>query len=255
MKPKQQIWAFADVDDNLITTRRVAPCEDCDVAAVDAKGDPCGWLTPKQKQFLSLLSSRVRIVPTTARTTTGMKQMRLPIKRGYSIVSFGGVIRTADGSSEPRFRALIAPQAEAESATLKRLLSVMQKHCTAHQVDARIRVAADDGLDLFLSIKHNARDLIAMAALKEVLAAELARLPGWQLHFNGNFLAALPPFLGKDKAVQWFIDTIVGPGNLTIGLGDSHTDLPFMGLCDLAVSPTGSQIFSHTLQTQTGGNL
>lgn len=253
MKPNKQIWAFADVDDNLITTRRDAPCAESEIAAVDAKGVPCGWLTPKQKQFLGLLAKRVCIVPTTARTTTGMKQVRLPIARGYSIVSFGGVIRTADGSSEPRFRALIAPQAEAASSELKRLLGLMNRHCRARSIDARIRVAADDGLDLFLSIKHNKRDLVALAALKEVLAAELSQMPGWHLHFNGNFLAALPPFLGKDKAVRWFIDNIVGAGNLTIGLGDSNTDLPFMGLCDLAVTPTASQIFSQLVET--GGDI
>jgi hypothetical protein len=248
MSPKN-IWAFADVDDMLITSRRESPEAGSEVAAVDDKGQVCGWLTPKQKQFLGLFDGRVETVLTTARTSKGVSQLKLPVK-GWSIVSFGGVIRMPDGKSEPRFHALMAESAAAASQSLKGLLALMQEYCTTHGVDARLRIAADDGLDLFLSIKHNKRDLAAMAVLRDVLAQALA--PGWQLHFNGNFLAALPPFLGKDKAVQWFIDNLVNAGDLTIGLGDSHTDLPFMGLCDLAITPTGSQIFS---QLKAGGNL
>jgi hypothetical protein len=244
------IWAFADVDDNLITSRRESPEAGSEVAAVDGKGVVCGWLTPKQKQFLGLLDGRVEMVLTTARTSKGVSQLQLPIAKGWAIVSFGGVIRMPDGQSEPRFRELMARGAVAAGESLKSLLARMQEHCTTHGVEARLRVAGDDGLDLFLSIKHSKRDLTAMAALRDVLAALLPA--GWQLHFNGNFLAALPPFLGKDKAVQWFIDNVASRDDLTIGLGDSHTDLPFMGLCDLAVAPTGSQIFS---QLKSGGNL
>jgi hypothetical protein len=250
MSSTNTIWAFADVDDNLITNSRTSPVEGSAVAALDDKGKVCGWLTPKQKQFLGLLDGRVALVLTTARTSKGVSQLQLPIK-GWSIASFGGVIRNADGQSEPRFRALMAAGSAAASQGLNHLLALMQEHCAANGIDARLRIASDDGLELFLSIKHNQRDLVAMSALKDVLAAAL--FPGWHLHFNGNFLAALPPFLGKDKAVRWFIDNVVGEGDLTIGLGDSDTDLPFMGLCDMIVSPTGSQIFSHL--SKKGGSL
>jgi hydroxymethylpyrimidine pyrophosphatase-like HAD family hydrolase len=253
MEPNNNIiWGFADVDDCIMTSSRLCPEPGSEVVAVDDKGAVCGWLTPKQKQFLALLNGRMEMVLTTARTSKGVSQLSLPVK-GYVIASFGGVIRTPGGQSEPRFRALMTEQAAAASDTLKGLLSLMQAHCTSNDIDARLRIAADDGLDLFLSIKHNKRDLVAMAALKEKLAAALA--PGWHLHFNGNFLAAMPPFLGKDKAVRWFIDNIARPGDLTVGLGDSRSDLPFMGLCDLAITPTGSQIFSHCLSNIQGGNL
>ena len=251
MKPNDTIWAFADVDDNLIASSRTSPVEGSEVAAVDDKGAVCGWLTPKQKQFLGLLNGRVSMVLTTARTSKGVSQLRFG-HQGYAIVSFGGVIITPDGTSEPRFRSMIAAQSAAAAETLKGLLTTMQAHCTAFGVDARLRVAADDGLDLFLSIKHNKRDLSAMAGLHEVLKAILP--VDWSIHFNGNFLAALPPFLGKDKAVRWFMDNMVAAGSLTIGLGDSNTDLPFMALCDLAVSPTGSQLFSNLSTVSQASN-
>ena len=114
MSSTNTIWAFADVDDNLITNSRTSPVEGSAVAALDDKGKVCGWLTPKQKQFLGLLDGRVALVLTTARTSKGVSQLQLPIK-GWSIASFGGVIRNADGQSEPRFRALMAAGSAAAS--------------------------------------------------------------------------------------------------------------------------------------------
>ena len=244
------IWAFADVDDMLIASTRTAPVDGSVVAAVDGKGAVCGWLTPKQQQFLALLTvgTPVRVVLTTARTSTGVSQLTIPGICGagqntcYSIVSFGGRIIMPNGESEPRFRELMAKGASDYKVLIDALCSGMTSYCSEHKIDARVRVASDDGFGLFVSIKHNKRNLEEMAELHRVLKCRLPE--GFSLHFNGNFIAAMPPFLGKDKAVQWFMDNYVAADDLTIGLGDSHTDLPFMGLCDMAVTPTASQIFS-----------
>lgn len=241
------IWAFADVDDMLISTVRQSPVDGSQPAAVDDKGAVCGWLTPKQSRFLEMFRGQVNIVLTTARTSKGVSQLSLPIK-GYAIVSFGGVIRQPDGSVEPRFRALMAAQCVQSRPVLNELLELIQASCKARNINARARVASDDGLDLFLSVKHNERNVEELQVLREVLEK---RLPsGWRLHHNGNFLAAMPPFLGKEIAVQWFMNNIAGKDILTIGMGDSLTDLPFMELCDFAVMPTQSQSFS-TLQKKS----
>lgn len=242
-----EICVFADVDDMLITTSRECPSADSVVAAVDDKGATCGWLTPRQQRFLVLFRGNVNIVLTTARTSKGVSQLSLPIS-GYCIVSFGGVIRQPDGSVEPRFRELMAAQCMQSKHALVELLELIEVSCRARGINARARIASDDGLDLFLSIKHNERNLDELQALREVLEP---RLPsGWRLHHNGNFLAAMPPFLGKEIAVRWFMENIAGPDVLTIGMGDSLTDLPFMELCDFAVMPTNSQSFS-TLQKKS----
>jgi hypothetical protein len=236
------IWAFADVDDMLITTVRERPCLDSVAIAVDDKGVVCGWLTPKQHQFLEMFRGKVDIVLTTARTSQGVAQVNLPIE-GYAIVSFGGVILMPDGSVEPRFHALITEQSQLAKPRLTELLAVIESACKQRNINARARVACDHGLDLFLSIKHNERNLDELAILRDILAEHLPS--GWRLHHNGNFVAAMPPFLGKEIAVRWFIDNIAGQDVLAIGMGDSLTDLPFMGLCDFAVMPTKSQSFSE----------
>ncbi len=90
----KQIWAFADIDDTLIASTRVCPVEGSVVAAVTDKGAVCGWLTPKQSQFLAMFGDKVNFVLTTARTSKGVSQVSLPVA-GYSITSFGGVISQA----------------------------------------------------------------------------------------------------------------------------------------------------------------
>jgi hydroxymethylpyrimidine pyrophosphatase-like HAD family hydrolase len=245
MTAEKNIWTFADVDDMLIATVRKAPIDGSQPAAVDDKGVVCGWLTPKQSRFLEMFRGQVNMVLTTARTSKGVSQLNLPVS-GYAIVSFGGVIRRPDGSAEPRFRALMAAQCVQVKPLLSELLALIEATCKQRGINARSRIASDDGLDLFLSVKHNERNLDQLQTLREVLEKQLPS--GWKLHHNGNFLAAMPPFLGKEIAVQWFIDNIAGGDKLTIGMGDSLTDLPFMELCDYAVMPTQSQSFSTLLK-------
>jgi hydroxymethylpyrimidine pyrophosphatase-like HAD family hydrolase len=246
MEERPRIWAFADVDDTLITTVRQAPVEGSVPAAFDEGGAVCGWLTPSQSRFLEMLGDRVQVVLTTARTSIGVSRLQLPI-RGYAIVSFGGVILLPDGSVEPRYRAMMASQCALAKASLAELLAFVRDACTECSINARARVVCDDGLDLFLSIKHNERNLEQLRLLRRLLAD---RLPdGWRLHLNGNFLAAMPPFVSKENAVRWFLDNVAGIEALAIGMGDSLTDLPFMQLCDFAVMPTRSQAFSKLTST------
>ena len=56
-------------------------------------------------------------------------------------------------------------------------------------------------------------------------------------------LSLVPRFLGKERAVRHVIDAHLGPGPvLTIGVGDSFSDAAFLGVCDHAVVPRGSQL-------------
>jgi hypothetical protein len=111
-------------------------------------------------------------------------------------------------------------------------------------------VAEDEGMPLFLSIEHRKRDARQMAFLRDYLAKVLP--PDWSVHFNGNFLAALPPHLSKESAVRWFRANIAGSQDLCIGLGDSLSDLGFMRECDMALMPVDSQNFGALLLKPSG---
>jgi hydroxymethylpyrimidine pyrophosphatase-like HAD family hydrolase len=68
-------------------------------------------------------------------------------------------------------------------------------------------------------------------------------LSGLEQHTNGNNLSFTPTGISKREACRHLIDSIRdGSGAPLIGIGDSLTDLPFMGLCDFIMTPSGSQI-------------
>jgi hypothetical protein len=61
-------------------------------------------------------------------------------------------------------------------------------------------------------------------------------------------MALLPPFLSKAAAVAFFLERFGGEAPfLTVGVGDSLTDVGFMGMCDFAITPSKSQIMSVLL--------
>jgi hypothetical protein len=235
------ICCFADVDDSLITSTRQCPIEGSVVAAIDGEGRVCGWLTPKQKTFLALLGEPVDMVLTTARSSKGVSQLKLPIA-GYAICSFGGVILQPDGKPVPAFYQLAAAESACCNESLLALGLEVVSLAQADEIDVRVRVVEDMGLKLFLSVKHNQRNLQELHRLRDSISA---RLPaGWKLHANGNFIALLPAWLAKEVAVRWFMNNLLPRNVLTIGIGDSLTDLPFMSLCDIALMPTDAQNFA-----------
>ncbi len=232
---------FDDVDDNRIKACRQVPPEGGTAVAFDESGEATGFLTPKQQTMLDLLLKNALVVPTTARTSDGFKRVMLPYP-GWAIVSFGGVILAPEGMPEPRWHERMQIESKKYEAELNRLLSIVQKTAAGHGIDARARIVEDFGLNLFLSVKHNRKNLAELKTIADQLQQELAK--GFALHFNGNFVAVMPPFLRKEYAVQWFIENMTAPGAVLIGSGDSLTDLKFIGICDWALIPTRSQSFS-----------
>ena len=65
----------------------------------------------------------------------------------------------------------------------------------------------------------------------------------WRFHINGNNLSLTPAGISKAIATAWLLETLRKDKELvTIGVGDSSSDLEFMRLCDAWLTPTGSQI-------------
>ncbi|MDG5496034.1 MULTISPECIES: hypothetical protein [Azospirillaceae] len=242
------VYAFVDLDDSLFNSDRKAGPDRSRVAAVDRQGTPLSFQSARQERFLShVLGNGAVIVPTTGRNEAAFHRVRLSLRHSHAICSFGGLLIGPDGRPEPRWHAFISAEVERERAALEGILDEMVRIATARGADVRHTIVSDAGLDLYLSVKHNAHDEECLAGV----AAELGQgLPdGWYLHLNGNNLAAMPGFLGKARAVRWYLDNVGTDSTLTLGIGDSFTDLSFMGLCDYAITPTShSQIFNALMK-------
>lgn len=237
---RNKIWVFSDLDDSLITTQHESPEEGAEPVAFKKNGETTAYLTAGQRALVDLLVEHAELVPTTARTSESYLAMKLP-KTTYAITNFGGVI-LLNGKPDERWLAMVEPQARQSSEALRTMLASVEEVCAKEAIDARCRVTAEAGLDLFLSIKHNRRNREELRGLRDVVARQLPE--GYRIHANANFLAAMPSWMGKEQAVAWLLANVVPTGALTIGLGDSQSDLPFMRLCHYAMLPVASQAFS-----------
>lgn len=232
---------FVDLDDTLFQTQRKNPQADR-LAAVDRDGNPLSFRCGRQEAFLDWLAKDALVIPVTGRSVDAFLRVTLPLG-GRAICSFGGVILDAEGSPEPEWHGRMAAAAREMEALMEGLLGTVAETAATHRVDVRHRIIRDAGLPLYVSVKHNAGDGGETARLATAVYPAVPE--GWTIHLNGNNMALLPPFLGKAAAVAFFLERFVGDGPvLTVGVGDSLTDIGFMGLCDYAVAPAKSQIVS-----------
>jgi len=71
--------------------------------------------------------------------------------------------------------------------------------------------------------------------------------PELALHYNGNNLAVTVAGTQKHDAVRRVAAELQRDGPIvTIGAGDSLTDIPFLRACDFALVPRASQIQTET---------
>jgi hypothetical protein len=236
---------FVDLDDTLFCSRRKTPDENAEPIAYRADGVALSFMTGRQRSFFEWLSRDAVLVPTTGRNAAALGRVRLRFT-DHAICSFGGLMLRPDDSPEPRWRAHIEQEARAALPQLGALLEMIRIEASRAGIDVRARSITDDGLELYLSIKHNADDAAALAALVPFVERHLPA--GWRLGLNDNNLAVLPGFLGKEKAVAWYLEHLAAPHAFVLGAGDSFSDAPFLALCDYVLTPAQSQLFGRMLE-------
>lgn len=234
---------FVDLDDTLFQTARKNPSAQT-VAAVDGEGRPLSYQSDRQIAFLDWLTRGAMVIPVTGRSVQAFRRVILPLGT-RAICSFGGVILDPDGAPNPTWHQRMGPAAAATANALEGAHDTVRTLAADLTIDVRHRLIHDAGLPLYLSVKHNANDDAETARLAEALSPHLPA--DWTVHRNSANMALLPPFLGKAQAVAFLLDMLrdsgeCPPPRLTVGVGDSLTDLGYMALCDYAIAPRHAQI-------------
>lgn len=238
---------LVDLDDTLFQTLgkcpQDVPSEDLAPMGFARDGAPLSYATPRQLSFLAWLSESTLLVPVTARSRDALDRVRIGWTR--AICAHGGVVLDPAGRADPRWRSRMAAEAGAHAEALAGLARRVEAE--ARGAALRIRILEEEGLPLYLLVKHETGDAAALAGAIERVAPHVP--PEWTLHSNGNNAAFLPPFLGKQHAVAYLIPELRAeyPDSPIVGIGDSLTDAPFMALCDYAMMPTGSQLAAAAL--------
>lgn len=236
-------YVFLDLDDTLFQSRRKCPPgQPVKEISYSINGQPTSFITEQQQAFFQWLADGAEIIPTTARSLDSFRRVKIPFT-GYAICSFGGIILMPDGNCHPDWETYIAPLVKQHRHFLFETAQSVKDFAAARQLDIRVAIVADTSHDFYVSIKHNQSQVEELNQIVEFMTVRLP--PDWRIHFNDNNVSLLPPYLGKEYAVSWFIDRYIDVrDSLIISVGDSLTDAAFMSLGDYAIMPPKSQLFT-----------
>jgi hydroxymethylpyrimidine pyrophosphatase-like HAD family hydrolase len=239
---------LVDIDGNLGQSKKLSPQDvPLTVMSVDLEDKPNTFMSPSQLAFFQWLSASGNVVPCTARNSGGtLDRMRIPFTH-HAIVSFGGAILLPDHSPEPGWKQHIDANAALCADSLCQIHNFILEEAKAQEVAISSSIKSELGTKMFLEVKHRGTDRSELDHFERLLV-EMAP-QGWTRHRNDNTLAILPPYIGKDKAAQYYVEKIAEPALFIIGMGDSLTDLPFMeSACSYALMPTRSQAFETIMK-------
>lgn len=237
------IVIFLDLDDTILQTApKCPPDQPLMPVAFNRAGEALSFMTAAQQRLLEFWLEQGVVIPVTGRTDDALARVAIDFT-SWRITHHGAVIRRPDGSLPTWWYTEVRPALVA----VQPLLWGLSARLSAGAAMGRYRVnnhSVDEWLT-YISVKSD-DDGTALIRLR----AQLERTglpPELALHYNGNNLALTVRGAQKHDAVRRVTAELERAGPLvTIGAGDSLTDLPFMRICDFALTPRNSQIQRET---------
>lgn len=238
-------FLFCDLDDTLFQSRRKTPSMDgVSTAARGPDGQPNGFMTPAQRRVLDTLNSWATLIPVTARDLDAYTRVHLP-PAPFAVLDHGGLI-LENGTPMPAWAAHMRQQLAPAVPLLDQLHALAQGVIASEGLACTSRIIGDQGQPFYWLSKYRDEQAAHLDRMLEAVALPWvdARRGQWWVHRNGNNLAVLPSALQKKHAVAFLLERLraTHPELVTWGMGDSHSDVPFMQLCDYLISPAGSQL-------------
>jgi hydroxymethylpyrimidine pyrophosphatase-like HAD family hydrolase len=230
---------FADIDDSLVYSVRTLTDHAlrAKVGAYKNDGSINSYFTPKSLQLLAQFKDML-IIPVTGRTYQSLLNVTLPFE-GHKVIAHGNIILDENNRFVDDYNpSNNNPFAAQNTALFEQYKTLLRQRLGAQADELRMNVVSELGINCYLSIKGDS------SLIDEVYAIVKDFMPGPVVHMNNRNIAILPEQKSKMTAVTYLIDRLKKQyGELfTIGLGDSHSDLPFMQLCDYLIYPQQSQI-------------
>ncbi|MCB1920642.1 MAG: hypothetical protein KDJ28_11775 [Candidatus Competibacteraceae bacterium] len=238
-----RVVVFLDLDDTILQTApKCPPDEPLAPAAFNRAGEVLSFMTRAQQRLLNFWLEQGIVIPVTGRTERALERVAIDFN-SWRITHHGAVIRQPDGLLPVWWTSEVRPVL----AAARSLLEDYWNRLSADAPSSGYRISRheiDDCLT-YLSVKADdgGATLARLAARlqRKGLPAELA------LHWNGNNLALMVRGAQKHDAVRRVAEELRREGPIvTLGAGDSLTDLPFMRVCDFALAPRDSQIQNQT---------
>jgi hydroxymethylpyrimidine pyrophosphatase-like HAD family hydrolase len=241
-----ELFVFLDLDDTIFQTKRKCPQDQPIFPAAFAQdGSVISFFTSKQARLFKLLNNKTRLVPTTARNHAAFLRTKIA-SFDYAIINHGGIILNADSSVHQGWFNSMKVLLEQVLNDLHQLKNTLQTEATKRNIPFKIRLIDDLGLTFYLLVKHDDKNHAALEMLlTDVIEPYLRNNDlDFYCHLNDNNLAVLPRFLNKAPAVSFLQKELDKQYSeyLSVGMGDSLTDIAYMQLCDYFMTPKNSQI-------------
>lgn len=238
---------FTDIDDTLLSSKGKIP-EDVSFrpVAVNKDGDFVGFSTQYQLDLIDMLCANGGLlIPVTGRNKDTLYCYQSKWA-GPQIVSHGAIVLNKEGEVDPQWLELVGSEIETAKPLLARVLLEVTDLVMFNRQDdeGRVRTITDQGIDAYFCAKY--RDSELLDRIEQHLIDMKKVVPGyedWVIHRNGRNIAFLPTYASKVRAVQFVKEKLgITKNDLTIGIGDSHSDLKFMHECTYCMYPQKSQI-------------
>ncbi len=239
------VFVFVDLDDSLFNSARKCPSGVPLVpAALLKNGDIVSYTTPRQRALLHWLRQGATIIPVTARSAEGFARVLVDFQ-GLAVVSFGGVILDAQRQPDPHWARRMQVELACSLEGMRQACAASLAWIAKHPIDAWVKVVEEGAQAQYLLAKHRGSDAQQLGQLADqVLRPWAACHPGWRVFQNDNNLTLLPPGLDKAHAVSYLIAQLRAKQSdiVTVGIGDSLSDVGFLSECDYAMAPQGTQL-------------
>ena len=235
------ILLFTDLDDTLFHSyRKIPPTETHQAMAYLSDGRPISYASIQQQTLLQHWQQSATVIPVTARNYDSYGRVDIHFTH-HAIINYGAVILNPDGSIDAHWLEQSQQSAQYSVPQLQTLADQLTALPQAVFTDLNIRLIGDFGITFYLLIKSQSGNLEHLNTAATLLKPLLQNQE--KLHLNSNNLAILPAWLDKAHAVRYVQQHYQQQGHfLTIGMGDSLIDLPFMQCCDFWLTPNQSQI-------------
>jgi hydroxymethylpyrimidine pyrophosphatase-like HAD family hydrolase len=234
---------LTDLDDTLFRSLAKQPNPAGLSRVTTATNGHHSHMNNKQRSLFAALRATGTVIPVTARSSEAFERVHLDFGTGRAILSNGAVIRDETGVPDPDWSEQTARIGRSCDPLFSEMSALIQASFGAA---ARCWTVTEEGASVYFCVKMNATEAKAVqtgiSTAHELLTESLDLSALWG-HINGNYLSFTPIGISKRDACTYLIDQLGDRGEISlIGLGDSLTDLPFMGLCDFMMIPSGSQI-------------
>ncbi|MDR6218370.1 hypothetical protein [Deinococcus soli (ex Cha et al. 2016)] len=236
--------AFVDLDDTVLSSLRKLGPGDHTPVALSATDGWQGYQNAAQRRLLRHLLAHADVIPTTGRSRTAFDRVQLTWW-SWAILDHGATILRPGGELDPTWTAQVEKILSRSDAALRGLTERLATHLRGTQPELSVRIHDLGGHAIYAVVKHPGRQPGALRAAAAYLQALTEGHADWSVFANDSTLTLMPAAVSKAAAVTYVREQLDPHGQaLTVGVGDTLSDLPFMALCDYALTPGRSQVMT-----------